>query len=170
MRRFLALAAVVLVALAAAPLLLLVAMRTKSRVLLSVVRRVNRALLNPRQMRSAGTPGAYASVIHHVGRTSGRRYGTPVGAVRTDDGFVIALPYGTQADWVRNTLAAGSATIVDDGGTYEVERPELVAMDDALHWFGERDRRSFGLFRVEQCLRVRLASPGPQSPSPMSKA
>ena len=29
----------------------------------------------------AGTPGAYASIMHHVGRTSGDPYETPVVAV-----------------------------------------------------------------------------------------
>jgi len=54
-------------------------MRARSQRVLNAVRRVNRAIVNPRQMRSAGTPGAYASVIRHRGRTSGRPYETPLG-------------------------------------------------------------------------------------------
>ena len=49
-------------------------------------------LTRPLAIKSAGGPGASASGVHHVGRTSGRSYSTPVGAVPTDDGFVIALP------------------------------------------------------------------------------
>ena len=51
-------------------------MRARSQRVLNAVRRVNRAIVNPRQMRSAGTPGAYASVIRHTGRTSGRPTGS----------------------------------------------------------------------------------------------
>ncbi|MGZ4612806.1 MAG: hypothetical protein ACXV1K_06490 [Kineosporiaceae bacterium] len=51
-------------------------------------------------MRTAGSPGAYASVVRHVGRTSGRRYETPVVPVATDGGFVVPLPYGPGTDWL----------------------------------------------------------------------
>ena len=44
----------------------------------NTVRRFNRAFGNPHQMKTAGTPGAYASVIRHVGRKTGRSYETPV--------------------------------------------------------------------------------------------
>jgi hypothetical protein len=47
-------------------------------------------------------------VIHHVGRTTGARYETPVVARPTDDGFAIALPYGTGADWLQNVLGQGA--------------------------------------------------------------
>ena len=135
-------------------------MRAKSPRLLGAVRRVNRAVFNPREMMSAGTPGANASVIRHTGRTSGRPYETPVGAVPTDDGFVIALPYELQADWVKNVLASGTATIVNEGQTYQVDQPEIIAVDTAAESFSAGDRRSFRLFGIDQCLRVRRVEPG----------
>jgi hypothetical protein len=84
----------------------IVGMRRKSPLVLDAVRRMNRSVGNPRQMKSAGTPGAYASVIKHVGRSSGRPYETPVSPIPTDDGFLIALPYGTRSDWLKNVMAA----------------------------------------------------------------
>jgi hypothetical protein len=42
-------------------------------------------------------------------------------AFATDDGFVIALPYGPGADWVKNVLASGSATIVNEGDTWLID-------------------------------------------------
>ena len=63
------------------------------------------------------------SVVHHVGRTTGRAYETPIGAVPTDDGFVIALPYGSNTDWLKNVLASGQATIVHDGTSHAVTGP-----------------------------------------------
>ena len=133
----------------------LVGMRVKSPLVLRTVRRVNRAFFNPRQMRTAGTPGAYASVIRHVGRTSGRPYETPVGAFATDDGFVIALPYGSDPDWLKNVLASGSATLVHEGGTYRVDRPELIPTTAAAPHLPVKEQRNLRLFAVDQCLQVR---------------
>jgi len=133
----------------------MVGMRAKSPPVLSTVRRVNRSVSNPRAMKTAGTPGAYASVIRHVGRTSGQEYETPIGAVATDDGFVIALPYGTQADWLKNVMASGSATIVDEGETYLVDQPEVVLTSEAAQHFPPKEQRAHRLFAVDQTLQVR---------------
>lgn len=137
----------------------IVGMRNKNPTVLRAVRNFNRAVFNPEQMRTAGTPGSYASIIRHVGRTSGAEYQTPVGVVPTDDGFVIALPYGDQADWLQNVLAAGTATIVHEGETYVVEGPEVVPIEEAAEHFSEQDRTAHAIFNVEQALRVRGAVP-----------
>jgi len=136
-----------------------VGMRTKSSTVQGAVRRMNKAFWNPRSMRTAGTPGAYASVVHHVGRRSGRPYRTPVVPVRVDGGFVIALPYGGRADWVQNVLDAGRATIDHEGERYELERPEIVSTDAVEDCFGASERRSHRAFKVDQCLRLRIAGP-----------
>jgi len=94
-------------------------------------------------------------VIRHRGRISGRTYETPVGAVPTDDGFVIALVCGSRTNWLRNVLASGSATIVHDGHTWSVDQPQVVPMQAAADAFPAGDRRGFRLLRVDQCLRVR---------------
>ena len=136
----------------------LIGMRTKARPVLSAVRRMNRRFTNPRQMRSAGTPGAYAAVIRHTGRKSGRAYETPVGAEPTEDGFVIVLPYGVHTDWVANVMAAGSATIVHEGETYVVDHPRVAPLDAAAEaLFPAKERRAQRLFGVHDCLRVTRA-------------
>lgn len=137
----------------------MVGMRTKSPGVLHAVRRFNRAFTNPRAMNDAGTPGAYASVIRHVGRTTGRPYETPVGAFATDDGFVIALPYGSDTDWLKNVLASGSAIIVDEGNTCRVDQPELVPTAVAAPHLPPKEQRNLRLFAVDQCLRVRRVEP-----------
>jgi deazaflavin-dependent oxidoreductase (nitroreductase family) len=146
---------VVILALVTTGLVFVVGMRRKSPIVLRAVRRFNRAVVNPRTLATAGTPGAYASVIHHVGRTTGRSYAAPVTAEPTDDGFVIALPYGTTSNWVKNVLASGSATIVDEGATHGVDRPEVLPLAQMLDYFSEKDRRSFARFRVDRCVRLR---------------
>ena len=133
-------------------------MRAKSPAVVNGVRKLGRAM-RPLAIKSAGGPGASASVVHHVGRTSGRSYSTPVGAVPTDDGFVIALPYGLSADWLKNVLASGSATIAHDGSTYDVDRPEIVPLSAVEHQFSPTDQRAHRLFGVDQCLRVRRTVP-----------
>jgi deazaflavin-dependent oxidoreductase (nitroreductase family) len=157
MRVVLVAAVVVVLGVATLGLVFLLGMRAKSPPVVDAVRRTNRRVFNPVQLRSAGQPGAYASVVRHVGRTSGRPYATPVGAVQTDDGFVIALPYGTRADWVRNVLAAGSATIVHEGRTYDVVGPRVVATSEVLRFFPESDRRGFRVLHIDDTLQVRLA-------------
>ena len=118
----------------------------------------------PFVLRNAGTAGNSVSVVRHVGRTSGSAYETPVTAVPTDDGFVIALPYGAGTDWVENVLAADSAELVNDGTTYRVDQPEVIAIDEVGHHFGANERRAHRWFAVDQCLRlhtVAVAASGP---------
>ncbi len=132
-----------------------VGMRMKSPLVLDAIRRFNRDVTNPHAMESAGTPGAYASVVRHVGRTTGQPHETPVRATATDEGFLIALPYGTRADWLKNVRASGSATIVDEGTTYDVDQPEIIPMADVSSQFPLMDQRTLSRFGVDQCLRVR---------------
>jgi deazaflavin-dependent oxidoreductase (nitroreductase family) len=130
---------------------------------LNAVRRSGRATKRF-VLKSSGTPGGIASVIRHAGRTSGRAYDTPVQAVPTADGFVVALPYGPNTDWLKNVVASGSATIVHEGMTAEVDRPEVVPMSVAAEHFSAKDQRTHRLFRVEQALVVRHAEPTAATP------
>ncbi len=153
------LAGVLILGMAALALTYVLGMRAKSRLVQGPLIRLQRAVINPRQMRSAGRPGAYASIVRHRGRVSGQAYETPVGAVATDDGFLIALVYGTRTNWLRNVLAAGSATIVNEGRAYAVDRPEVVSMRDVSASFSPGDQRGFRLLAVDQALRVRRVEP-----------
>ena len=93
----------------------------------------------------------------------GGAYETPVQAVPTADGFVIALPYGPNTDWLKNVVTRGSATIVHEGLTAEVDRPEIVPMSVAAAHFSPKDQRTHRLFRVEEALVVRHAEPSTAS-------
>ena len=146
---------VVVVALAAVASVFLLGMRTKHPAVVHRVRRFNRAVTNPRVLRTAGSPGASASVIRHIGRRSGRTYDTPVGPHAVGEHFVIALPYGPGADWVRNVLERGSAEMVHEGRTIEVREPELVSTAEVAVQLPSSERRTLRVFGVEQCLRVR---------------
>jgi deazaflavin-dependent oxidoreductase (nitroreductase family) len=135
-----------------------IGMRRKTPWVLNGVRRFARDLGNPRIMKRAGTPGAYASVIRHTGRRSGRPYATPVAAAATNDGFVIATVYGSNTDWLKNVLARGTATITHEGREYPVDRPELVPLAEVEDAFEPKELRTLRRYRVTTCLRLRRTS------------
>jgi hypothetical protein len=70
---------------------------------------------------------------------------------------VIALPYGPGADWVRNVLASGSATLVHEGSTINIDRPEVVPVTLVVDELPTSQQRMLRVFGVEECLRVQRA-------------
>ena len=157
MPQLLAILGAVVLGLAALAIAFVVAWRKKSGLVLRPIIWMSKKVMNPMQMRSAGTPGAYASIVRHRGRISGAEYETPVGVVADGDTFLIALPYGSRAQWLRNVLAAGSATLVHEGRTCPVDRPELIATATVANRFSASDQGLFRWLRVEDCLRLRNA-------------
>ncbi|HEY7068937.1 MAG TPA: nitroreductase family deazaflavin-dependent oxidoreductase [Acidimicrobiales bacterium] len=131
-----------------------IGMRTKSPAVQNTVRRISKAT-KPMVLKTAGQAGVGTSVVRHVGRKSGTQYETPVSALPTEDGFVIALPYGRNTDWLQNVLAAGSATVVDQGTTWNVDKPEIVPTSEAEPHLPPDTLRALRIFRVDECLRVR---------------
>jgi deazaflavin-dependent oxidoreductase (nitroreductase family) len=85
----------------------------------------NERFNNPIQRTWAPYLPPYALVVH-TGRTSGKTYKTPVLAQRRGDTLSIALIYGTDAQWVRNVLAAGGATVMRGGRRYTLSAPRVV--------------------------------------------
>ena len=141
---------------AAIGIVFVVGMRRKSAAVINPVRRLSRAT-KALPLKTAGTGQAYASVVRHVGRTSGKSYETPVHAVTADGGFAIALPYGPGSDWVKNVLARGHAAIVYGGRAYSVDEPKIVPLGEAAVNFTLGDRLAHRLFGVKECLVVRGA-------------
>lgn len=132
-----------------------VAIRTKSPRLLDALRRFNRRFTNQVQRRFAGKPGAYASVIRHQGRVTGRSYETPIVPFEIDEGFVVSLPYGPGTDWVQNVVTQGSASLIHGGRALAVDRPEVLQVAEVEDLFPPSERRTHHLFRIEHCLRLR---------------
>jgi deazaflavin-dependent oxidoreductase (nitroreductase family) len=110
--------------------------------------------MRPLALRSAGKEGSSTSIVRHVGRRSGRTYQTPIIAAQHGDSFLIALPYGERTDWLKNVLDKGTATIITNGHTYEVERPQVIPMAEATTYFGPREQRMHRQFHVESALQV----------------
>lgn len=96
------------------------------------VARFNRRFLNRLTLRVAGYLPGFA-IVSHVGRKSGRTYRTPVNAFRTDDGYIVALTYGSGSDWVKNVLAAGSCELQTKGRRVLLSDPRIET-DEGKSW------------------------------------
>jgi deazaflavin-dependent oxidoreductase (nitroreductase family) len=70
-------------------------------------------------------------VVVHRGRKSGRTFRTPLWAFRRHNGFVIALTYGPETDWVRNVLAAGGCELQTRRRRYQLGAPAVFRDDNA---------------------------------------
>ena len=87
--------------------------------------RINVVLTNRITSRfAARLPGF--GILTHVGRKSGRVYRTPVNVFRVPEGFLIALTYGRESEWVRNVIAAGGCKLETRGVQYQLSSPNVV--------------------------------------------
>ena len=114
-------------------------------------------------MKTARTPGVYASAITHVGRRSGRVYETPAGPFATDEGFISPSPMFADKTTARmvgvlkrsNALVAvaGSEGRIVTGVLLELVLAVSVAGIGAL-LFPVLRRRNEGLAMGYVCARI----------------
>ncbi len=95
-------------------------------------------------------------LITHVGRRSGRTYTTPVNVFARGDGFVFALTYGREAQWVKNVLAAGGCDLTTRRRHYRLVHPELFR-DERRRAVAPVARPMLRLVGVSDFLRLRRA-------------
>jgi deazaflavin-dependent oxidoreductase (nitroreductase family) len=105
-------------------------------------------------LRSAGRRDSRYAIVRHVGRRSGKLYATPVVPYPLDNGLLIALPYGSGVDWLRNLEAAGQVTIQLHDVTYIVGCPEVLAEEPALSLLSAPDARRLRRLHVPWYLHV----------------
>lgn len=65
-------------------------------------------------------------ILTHVGRKSGKVYRTPANVFRAANGYIIALTYSSQSEWVKNVLAAGGCELKSSGHKYHLSAPSVV--------------------------------------------
>jgi len=85
---------------------------------------VNRYLNRLTRPMAGRLPGF--AILTHRGRKSGRTYRTPINVFRRGDDYFFFLTYGSDAQWVKNVLAAGSCSIETRGRIVELAEPKLV--------------------------------------------
>ncbi len=115
-------------------------------------------LVNPLVLRFAGSRFMpLYGVLEHRGRRSGRLFRTPVVVRRSDDGFIVPMPWGEKTDWCRNIRAAGGCRLRWKGRSFELSNPEVVAQPQVRVSFGPFERLFIRRFGVNQYLRLREA-------------
>ncbi len=122
--------------------------------------RFNRRFTNRLFLKVAGYLPGFA-IVSHVGRKSGRAYRTPVNAFRTDSGYIIALTYGSESDWVKNVLAAGSCELQTRGRRVCLFSPRINT-DRSKGWAPLPIKVILNLIDAPQYMQLSLerASPG----------
>ena len=115
---------------------------------------INRRVTNPVMGTFAGRLPPFAIVVHR-GRRSGREYRTPVWAFRAGDGFVVALTYGAERDWVRNVIAQGGCGLIRGGRDLALSDPTLLSGRDGLRLLPGPVRPVLRLLGVDEFLRLR---------------
>lgn len=95
-------------------------------------------------------------VMHHVGRTSGTEYAIPIALIpiRSDEHFLIALPWGAKTNWVRNVQAAGGARVTWKGRDYVTTDPTLLDPAEAADMARTPVDRIVGSGRFPAFLRL----------------
>lgn len=114
-------------------------------------------LFNPISRRVAGRLPLFG-ILSYVGRKSGRLYHTPLNVFKRGDGYVFALTYGSEVDWVKNVLAAGEADLRTRGRDLHLVEPELF-VDPTRRLMPLPVRIVLRLNNVNEFLRMRQSPP-----------
>ena len=94
-------------------------------------------------------------LLRHQGRRSGRAYATPVVALSVPGGFAIPLAFGEGADWYRNIMTSGGATIRRHGTEQQLADPAAIDPDSAASPFPAWQRRVFRALGIRRFLFLR---------------
>ena len=94
-------------------------------------------------------------ILHYRGRTSGKAHRTPMNVFRHGDHYVFALTYGSEVQWVKNVLAAGTLDLRTVGRDVRLIEPELYA-DPKRRDMPFPVRQFLGMLGVTEFLRMRI--------------
>ncbi|HEX4203026.1 MAG TPA: nitroreductase family deazaflavin-dependent oxidoreductase [Ktedonobacteraceae bacterium] len=119
------------------------------------IRYFNKYILNRLIGKSAGSAHSHFALVRHTGRRSGKSYETPIIVMPTGEDFMIALTYGPKVDWYRNLVATGQGTLLWQGRSYTIGKPEPVDQTSALQAFSALERPILRLFNVQHFARVK---------------
>jgi deazaflavin-dependent oxidoreductase (nitroreductase family) len=102
---------------------------------------------------AARSPGF--GILTHVGRKSGKVYRTPVNVFRAPEGFLIALTYGRESEWVRNVIAAGGCKLETRGVRYQLSTP-IIVHDPTRRRFPSAVRIMLGLIGANDFMQLSM--------------
>ena len=111
--------------------------------------KVNKRVFNPREIKNGERP-----VLTHVGRSSGTVYRTPLDAHPVDGGYIFIVMYGSESDWVKNIMAAGTVTLTVAGDEIDLTSPRLISKDEAFQVLAETTKAPPEILKVTEYLRM----------------
>ncbi len=117
------------------------------------VGRWNKAGLNRVTKRIAPWMPGFGVVVHR-GRRSGKEYQTPVNVFPTEDGYVLALTYGPDTDWVKNVVAAGGCELRTGGRVVRLTAPHRFH-DETRHDIRPLERQVLRVIGVADFLSLK---------------
>jgi deazaflavin-dependent oxidoreductase (nitroreductase family) len=98
--------------------------------------------------------------VEHVGRKSGTVRRTPILPRVSGDHVVVPLPYGRNANWARNILAAGHCRLQLHEQVYELDEPQVLPATEVSELPSWRRRSLSGQGMEYLRLRVFSVRPG----------
>ncbi len=113
------------------------------------IAKVNRRVFNPAEIKKGKRP-----VLTHIGRSSGKTYHTPLDAHAVDGGYIFIVMYGSESDWVRNILKAGSATLRVEEEEFELDSPRLISKEDAWQQLSKATKEPPAFLNVTEYLQM----------------
>jgi len=116
--------------------------------------RLNRRVTNPALRPLAGRLPSFGIVLHR-GRRTGRVYRTPVNAFPHGDGFLIALTYGRDVDWVKNVVAEGGCRLIHRGHGADLIDPRVLPLREDTRSIPGWIRRILRTLGVSEVLHLR---------------
>jgi len=112
-------------------------------------------VVNPITRRIGGW-APWFGILTYKGRKSGKTYRTPMNVFRRGDGYVLALTYGSDVDWVKNVVAAGECGLRTGRRDLRLVEPELF-VDVKQRQMPILIRLFLRFNRVTEFMRMRIA-------------
>ncbi len=125
-----------------------------------IVGRLNRVVTNRVTRLFAGRAPGFGVIVHQ-GRRSGRQYRTPVNVFRVPGGYLVALTYGPDSDWVKNVVAGKGCILEVRGHRVRVVDPRIVH-DESRREVPPVVRAILGLLAVTDFLHLTSESNEPE--------
>jgi len=120
---------------------------------------VNRLVTNRITGLFAGHAPGFGVIVHR-GRRSGRQYRTPVNVFGVAGGYLVALTYGRDSDWVKNVVAGNGCVLEARGRRVRLFDPRIV-QDESRQGVPPIVRTILGLLGVTDFLRLTTESTEP---------
>jgi deazaflavin-dependent oxidoreductase (nitroreductase family) len=100
------------------------------------------------------------ATLHHVGRSSGRRFHTPIMAFPAPDGRItVALTYGPGVQWLRNIEAGRPARLVRRRRVLVLSDPVRLRGDEGARLVPGWTRLALRLLGTDEFVSLRADDP-----------